>query len=59
MMLSCYNMLQFRGVIVTATGKGKAGNYDFISRYFGPWNLGLANFEDPVTGMHASDCGHQ
>lgn len=41
---------EFRGIIVTTTGKGKPGNYDFISRYFGPWNLGLANFEDPVTG---------
>jgi len=34
----------FKGVIVTARGEGK---YDFISRYFAPWN-GIP--EDPVTG---------
>ena len=39
---------QFKGVIVTTTGQGKPGNYDFISRYFAPWN-GIS--EDPVTGM--------
>ena len=43
-------VVQFRGVIVTASGAGKPGGFDFLSRYFGPWNLGLANAEDPVTG---------
>eukprot|EP00037_Helgoeca_nana_P002136 m.32005 g.32005 ORF g.32005 m.32005 type:complete len:276 (-) comp12386_c0_seq3:573-1400(-) len=36
-----------RGIIVTTSGAGKRGEYDFISRYFAPWN-GIA--EDPVTG---------
>ncbi|MDN5319579.1 MAG: hypothetical protein PWR00_1542 [Thermovirga sp.] len=35
--------LNFQGIIVTAASK----NYDFVSRYFGPWE-GLN--EDPVTG---------
>lgn len=40
----------FQGIIVTIRGKKQDGGYDFLSRYFSPWNLGLANYEDPVTG---------
>eukprot|EP00039_Didymoeca_costata_P013861 m.217471 g.217471 ORF g.217471 m.217471 type:complete len:287 (-) comp15886_c1_seq4:102-962(-) len=38
---------EVRGVMVTISGKGKPGDYDFLSRYFAPWN-GIP--EDPVTG---------
>jgi len=36
----------YKGVIVTAAGS-PGGNFDFLSRYFAPWN-GIP--EDPVTG---------
>lgn len=36
-----------RGVIVTVKGQQASGDYDFLSRYFAPWN-GIP--EDPVTG---------
>ncbi|XP_052782792.1 phenazine biosynthesis-like domain-containing protein 1 isoform X2 [Mya arenaria] len=36
-----------KGVIVTLKGTPEAADYDFLSRYFAPWN-GIP--EDPVTG---------
>lgn len=36
------------GVIITMCGAGGAADYDFLSRYFAPWN-GIP--EDPVTGL--------
>lgn len=35
------------GVILTMRGPGAPDGYDFLSRYFAPWN-GIP--EDPVTG---------
>ena len=39
-------MQQVRGVMVTVRAPANS-NYDFLSRYFAPWN-GIP--EDPVTG---------
>mmetsp|Transcript_13824 Transcript_13824/g.35533 ORF Transcript_13824/g.35533 Transcript_13824/m.35533 type:complete len:302 (-) Transcript_13824:474-1379(-) len=46
-MLQSHDGSRVRGVIVTTVGHAKPGGYDFISRYFAPWN-GIP--EDPVTG---------
>jgi len=39
--------LNVMGIIATSTAAGEAKHYDFLSRYFTPWN-GIP--EDPVTG---------
>ena len=53
-MMAASNASHVRGVIVTLKGNRNNGavdaedrQYDFISRYFSPWN-GIP--EDPVTG---------
>ncbi|WAQ96332.1 PBLD-like protein [Mya arenaria] len=43
-----------KGVIVTLKGTPEAADYDFLSRYFAPWN-GIP--EDPVTARQCSPRG--